>query len=179
MIAPDVKQLAALSCRARAPVRSSSRGGHHVRLNGTFGRRIVRARPPQSGRAAALRFESRGDHPRALRWTVSQHLRARPASRHEHVTLTSGAAALAVTRFAPFCPEAVRPTAGMAACARRHAKANGSIKLLRLGDGVRSRSRELRSGTGIKISWSKRSGQLRLGTHLMRDCTRARVRAYS
>jgi hypothetical protein len=49
VIAPDVKQLAALARRARAPVRSSSRGGNHVRLNGTFGKRIVRARPPQSG----------------------------------------------------------------------------------------------------------------------------------
>ena len=67
----------------------------------------------------------------------------------------------------------------MAACAGRrcHAKSSGPIELLKLGDGVRSRSRELRSGTSIKISWSKRSGRLQLGTHLMRDFALARAYA--
>ena len=131
-------------------------------------------------RRSSRNTRARAHEFKALQWTVNQHLRARAPIRLDHVTLTTGAAALAVASlWVPFRPEAVRPTAGMAACAGRrcHAKSSGPIELLKLGDGVRSRSRELRSGTSIKISWSKRSGRLQLGTHLMRDFALARAYA--
>ena len=137
------------------------------------------ARPPQSGRAAALRSNRGGIilEPYGGR-LANISARGRQA---EHVTLTSGAAALAVTRFAsPFVSKQFAPQRGWwPAQGVDVTLKQRSIELLKLGDGVRSGSRELRSGTGIKISWSKRSGRLQLGTHLMRDRTRARVRAYS
>jgi hypothetical protein len=117
------------------------------------------------------------------RWLANcDSLRARAANRLDHVTLTPGAAALAVATDTLWVPlKQPRPTAPDGRPAQvvdvtLRPRFDPLANSAKLGDGVEAIAR-VAIWTGINIDWSKRTGRLPRDFSL--EDSRARTRAYS